>query len=98
MLCEIHNCEMKTIPAGVSKKTGKPYNSFEVCQIADCKWRPPSQGGWAGVRQQVAEKVAPQKAAMTREDWEAKEARTNKNILLQVAFKAAVELVSSGKL
>lgn len=33
---------------------------------------------------------------MTKEDWEAKEARTNKNILLQVAFKAAVELVGKG--
>lgn len=35
---------------------------------------------------------------MTKEDWEAKEKRTNRNILLQVAFKAAVELVAAGKL
>lgn len=34
----------------------------------------------------------PLETKMNRQDWEAKEARTNKNILLQVAFKAAVEL------
>lgn len=29
--CTICNQEMKIIPAGVSKKTGKPYNAFEAC-------------------------------------------------------------------
>lgn len=29
MLCEIHGVEMDTIPAGVSKKTGKPYAAFQ---------------------------------------------------------------------
>lgn len=30
--CSICGSPMKTIPAGVSKATGKPYNSFEVCE------------------------------------------------------------------
>lgn len=105
MLCEIHQAEMKLVPAGVSKRTGKAYSAFYACQVQDCKWRPPQLapqssggGGWSGVRQQVAHKVAPEKAVMTKEDWEAKEARTNKNILLQVAFKAAVELYTNGKI
>lgn len=66
--------------------------------LAWCKYKVPNeQGGWQAVREQVAQKVAPEKAVMTKEDWEAKEARTNKNILLQVAFKAAVELAGAGK-
>lgn len=40
MMCPIHNCETKTIPAGVSKRTGQPYNAFEICQIKDCTWKP----------------------------------------------------------
>lgn len=31
MQCKVCNSEMKTIPAGVSKKTGNPYNAFEAC-------------------------------------------------------------------
>ena len=29
--CPICNLELKTIPAGVSKKTGRPYKSFQSC-------------------------------------------------------------------
>lgn len=42
-ICQVHNCEMKQIPAGVSKKTGKPYDAFYACQIQDCKYRPPKE-------------------------------------------------------
>lgn len=28
---------MKTVPAGVSKRTGKAYRAFEVCETKDCK-------------------------------------------------------------
>lgn len=31
MVCQHCGAEMKTIPAGVSKKTGKPYNAFTAC-------------------------------------------------------------------
>lgn len=93
MQCEVHALDMKLIPAGVSKKTGKPYNAFYVCPVDGCKWKPaPVTAGWSAVREQVAQKVAPEKASMTPEMWEEKEQRKNKNILLQVAFKAAVEL------
>ena len=33
-----HN--IKTIPAGISKSTGKPYNSFKVCEDRNCNWKP----------------------------------------------------------
>lgn len=29
--CKVCGSPMKTIPPGISKKTGKPYNSFEAC-------------------------------------------------------------------
>lgn len=50
---KIFNCEtcgkpkMKQIPAGVSKKTGKPYNAFMVCET--CK---------AGDKPKFAPKIA----------------------------------------
>ena len=33
MICPIDGIEMKRIPAGVSKKTGKPYNEFHKCEV-----------------------------------------------------------------
>ena len=41
-LCDIHNFEWKVVPAGVSRKTGKPYASFRVCSVEGCTQRPPS--------------------------------------------------------
>ncbi len=41
--CPVCGSELKTIPAGVSKKTGKPYQSFTACPNK-CKtsWNNPS--------------------------------------------------------
>lgn len=41
--CDIHNLPWKTVPPGVSRKTGKPYPAFQVCQVKDCKERPPQK-------------------------------------------------------
>jgi hypothetical protein len=35
--CPICGGEMKLVPAGISKKTGKPYNSFYACKTWECK-------------------------------------------------------------
>ena len=35
MICEIHGVEMDTVPAGVSKKTGKPYAAFQSHTLPD---------------------------------------------------------------
>lgn len=40
--CPIHKIEWKVVPPGISKKTGKPYGSFKVCQVPDCKEKPAS--------------------------------------------------------
>lgn len=37
MLCPNCHDDMKVIPAGVSRNTGKAYRSFEVCEKMACK-------------------------------------------------------------
>ena len=39
-VCPIHNEPWKTIPSGISKKTGRSYNSFQVCPHKDCTEKP----------------------------------------------------------
>lgn len=40
-LCPIHNQPWKTVPGGISKKTGKPYNAFQACPQMGCTEKPP---------------------------------------------------------
>ena len=35
--CPVHNIVMKLHPAGVSKKTGKPYSAFWSCPVEGCR-------------------------------------------------------------
>lgn len=39
-MCPVHRQPWKTVPAGVSKRTGQPYDSFRSCPVKDCKERP----------------------------------------------------------
>ena len=39
--CPTHNQPWKLVPAGVSKKTGQPYNAFLACPVRGCDQRPP---------------------------------------------------------
>lgn len=36
-LCPVHGIVMKLHPAGVSKKTGKPYSAFWSCTVEGCR-------------------------------------------------------------
>lgn len=45
MKCAIHNVEFKLIPAGVSKKSGKPYSEFYACPEKGCRETLNSNGG-----------------------------------------------------
>ena len=38
--CPVHHQPWKTVPAGVSKKTGRAYTAFLVCQESGCEQRP----------------------------------------------------------
>ena len=39
-LCPIHHEPWKVVPAGVSKKTGRPYDAFQACPVRGCDQRP----------------------------------------------------------
>lgn len=39
-VCPVHRLSWRTVPAGVSKKTGRPYSAFQVCPESGCDERP----------------------------------------------------------
>lgn len=38
--CPVHSEPWRLVPAGVSKKTGKPYSEFWACPTVGCSSRP----------------------------------------------------------
>jgi hypothetical protein len=40
MNCPECGSEIKTIPAGVSKNTGRAYGAFQACSNRECTWKP----------------------------------------------------------
>jgi hypothetical protein len=38
--CPVHLVPWRTVPAGISKKTGRPYSAFLACQEPGCDQRP----------------------------------------------------------
>ena len=40
-VCPVHNTPWKTVPAGISKKTGNAYAAFAACSTTGCNQRPP---------------------------------------------------------
>jgi hypothetical protein len=38
--CPVHHVPWKTVPAGVSKKTGKAYEAFQACPEMGCNQKP----------------------------------------------------------
>ena len=42
-VCPVHGTS-RTVPAGVSKKTGKPYDAFIACNEFSCNEKPPRIG------------------------------------------------------
>lgn len=45
--CPTHGVAWKTVPAGISSKTGQPYNSFRACPVKGCQERPPRNAAQA---------------------------------------------------
>jgi hypothetical protein len=39
--CPVHHEPWKTVPAGVSKRSGRPYAEFRACPEPGCDERPP---------------------------------------------------------
>jgi len=42
--CPDHHLPWKTVPAGISPRTGQPYNSFLTCPVQGCRQKPPRNG------------------------------------------------------
>ena len=40
-VCGLHGTPSRTVPAGISKRTNKPYGAFEVCSTPNCNEKPP---------------------------------------------------------
>src|SRR3990167_2144681 len=40
MICPVHKVEFILKPAGVSKRTGQPYNAFWACPTFGCREKP----------------------------------------------------------
>lgn len=59
MNCPIHGVPFKTVPAGVSKSTGRPYNAFEACPERGCKEKPPKVHSTGGYVAPVGSNAAP---------------------------------------
>jgi UDP-N-acetylmuramate-alanine ligase len=45
MSCPVCGSEIKSIPAGISKKSGKPYPAFQICSNDECKFKPVDERG-----------------------------------------------------
>lgn len=63
MDCPACGSVIKEVPAGVSKKTGKPYKAFQVCSNNACGWKP-------GANQILAESHLPSKVPQQNGDRE----------------------------
>ena len=72
IICPFCQSPVREIPAGVSKRTGKPYNRFWACSNRDCSftWRPeqkttkPVEGN---VMEEIVGKVIDNKLAGVKE-------------------------------
>ena len=82
MICPQHNKELRSGKFGLFCPSKMEDGSW-------CKYKGEQTGYQTFQKNKPAAPTSTDK--MSKEDWEAKEARTNKNILLQVAFKKVYE-------
>lgn len=86
-ICTIHGVDAKWVEAGVSKKTGKPFNGFWSCPMrvpgGRCNIAPVEAGGDAGFD-----------AGLNSDLRAEQEAKKQRGITKAVAIKATVELIA----
>jgi hypothetical protein len=94
VLCPVHNQAFKWVAPGVSKKTGKPYQGFWSCPEMGCRMKPNEPVNQYQPVSQPNPNTPYQKSGskMSEEGWQKFHAQKSKDILLQVAFKAAIEV------
>jgi hypothetical protein len=90
MTCNQCNEEMRFIKAGISQRTGKPYNSF---------WSCPNKCRQQGANQSIGSKVIQAyKQVDNDKKWEDIRKEKNENIKWNMALKLAVEAWYHGKI
>jgi hypothetical protein len=94
MNCPQCGSQLKTVPAGVSKSTGRPYPAFTVCSNRNCNWKPtqPAQGNYQPAPQQYQ---APQPQYVPTRDDRIQKAFEQKqdSIAWSVALNNATQIV-----
>ena len=90
--CPVHQKEWKTVPAGTSKRTGKPYKAFQSCPVFDCKEKPTQENysdTWDKRKEDFIDSIGEEEKPEKKPDWDAKDRR----IVRQNTFSHAVKLV-----
>ena len=77
---------MKTIPAGISKSTGRPYESFEACS-ENCGWKPSKE---KGVKKIVVESHLPSLVPQPTNDLK------ERSMIMSYAKDLVVQELASG--
>lgn len=69
IMCPIHNQPLKLVPAGVSKKTNRPYNAFYACPERGCDYRPEGNAVQSQAPRQTYQ-PQPQPANQAKPNWD----------------------------
>jgi len=108
-LCPVHNLEFRLVPAGVSKKTGNPYNAFYACPERGCREKPQDAPRAPQAQGQVSTATSARKASqnanlsVTKEDlhsfgkWILEEMDKRLNELQIEMTKKLAQVVESGR-
>jgi hypothetical protein len=86
-LCPTCNSEMKLIPPGVSKSTGRPYSAFEACP-KNCPKNNPRAVTYAPL---------PSQTTTTKDEWNQIRDQKETAIHWAVCLKGAIDLCVAGK-
>lgn len=98
MNCQNCGSEMKMIPAGVSKTTGKPYNAFFACPNKCPKSSISSQVARVGVQTDPYQKVMAVKNDYIEKAQERKDESIKMSRSISGAYTIVSALIQSGML
>ena len=96
--CPVHDFEMRLIPAGISKKTGKPYQAFYVCSVEGCKEKGPAPEVETKEAFDEGYKAPPSKVKllgveepMTKAEWKEKDYQIARLTLAKTFIQSGVD-------
>jgi hypothetical protein len=93
MQCQVCNAEMRQIPAGISKSTGKPYQSFMACPNK-CKQPRPEYNPSTFTKFVAKPEYVP--TPTEQPDWDGINQKKTDDIRANVALKMTSEIIAAG--